>query len=444
MAIFRVGPSRPYTTINSAIIAAPGNDDLIVIDQGTYNEGVLIDKWVSLLANTQTPENGDVYIYSDYNNRPITISYLPAVNEAIYIEGLKLDRVAHTWDVLVYIINSNANLSIYLNRCWIGDGGSTVMYPIDPVNQPMNKFYIENCYIENGYSNIVYANWNNITEGVISKTETNGAYYCYLCTGSPDTLDTVDTPTVDYGPAYGSYYKSSDPPTVSGTADVMANILGLEWVSYPNMWTSGGYIFKSNPIGVHVYNSSTENLLGVISYVVGQQGSVWANDDYLYIGTVNSGVVRSPMSSISGAVYDDLAVYKNYPDIASSYINYLHGAGNYLCVATISGVHIFDLTTGSGVYSNTSISARKCHQLADRTSYYIYDDKALTIYNDDLTYMYQYGDGIIPTISDINDLHVVSGTNNLILLATKSGAIAIEERKGDEENSRFKYYYTEE
>jgi len=207
-----------------------------------------------------------------------------------------------------------------------------------------------------------------------------------------------------------------------------------------NIWTNGSFIFKSTDTGINIYNT-TETLLGTISYL--NASSVWFDDNYLYIGTTDSGVVRSPMSSISGAVYNDLSIYKTHPDINNN-VNYIHGVGNYLCVATISGAHIFDLTTGSGVYFNTSISAQKCHQLADRTSYYIYDDKLKTVYNDNSTYLYTAGDGIIPTISGINDLYVVPGTNNLILLATTDGAVIIEEDKGNEINSRFKYIYIEE
>ena len=210
-----------------------------------------------------------------------------------------------------------------------------------------------------------------------------------------------------------------------------------------NIWTQGTFTFKNTTSGIDVFNTAgVPLLLGTVSYP--NTSSVWANGNYLYIGTTNSGVLRSPMSSISGSVYNNFDVYKIYPDISNNHVNYTHGDGNYLCVATISGAHIFDLTTGSGIYSNTSIVADKCYQLADRTSYYIYDDKLETVYNDDSTYVYSGGDDIIPTISGMNDIYVVSGTNNLILLATTDGAVVIEERKGNEVNSRFKYFYIEE
>jgi len=207
-----------------------------------------------------------------------------------------------------------------------------------------------------------------------------------------------------------------------------------------NIWSIDNFIFKATNSGVDIYNES-ETLLGVVTYI--GVSSVWANDDYLYIGTTNSGVIRSPVSSISGAIYNDLGIYKSYPDIYNNNVNYIHGNGNYLCVATVSGVNVVDMVTSSGVYTNSSIIADKCHQLSDRTSYYIYENNLKTVYSDDSTYLYQSGDGIIPTVSGINDLYIVDSINNLILLATTNGAVAIEENKGNEANSRFRYYYRE-
>jgi len=438
MAILRVGTSRLYTTINSAISAAPGNDDLIVIDPDTYNEAVLINKWVNLLANTDTPENGDIIIDGG-GSAAITINYSPSVREDIYIEGVQLQKSYGIWTVSYIVLGSNTNLGIYLNRCRILSGSN--MYPLDPNSFPLHAFYVENCYVERGYSHVVYGDWTAFNESGIIKTQTNDAYYCYICTGSPDTLDTVATPTTDYGPAYGSYYKED---ITHASADLAAYIAVLEQIASFNVWAQGNYVFKPGTYGVEVYGFPSENLLGVVQHTPANTGPVWANDDYLYISTTDSGVLRSPMSSISSAIYDDLSVYKNYPDISSDWVNYIHGAGNYLCVATISGAHIFDLTTGSGVYDNTSIAGTKCYQMADRTSYYIYDNNLKTVYNDNSTYLYTSGDGIIPTISGMNDIHVVSGTKNVILLATTNGAVVIEENKGDEVNSRFKYYYIEE
>ncbi len=205
-----------------------------------------------------------------------------------------------------------------------------------------------------------------------------------------------------------------------------------------NIWIKAGFIFKSTSSGVNVYDYPTKTLNG---FVISNSNSVWANSDYLFIGTTYSGVLKTPLSSISGSLYNDLSVYKAYPDINNDCVNYVHGNGNYLCVATISGAHIFDLTTNSGIFSDSSIAPSKCYQLADRTSYYIYDDKLKTVYNDDSTYIYTAGDDIIPTVSGINDIFVV---NDTIFLATTSCAVVIEENKGNEANSRFKYYYIEE
>ena len=207
------------------------------------------------------------------------------------------------------------------------------------------------------------------------------------------------------------------------------------------------FVFKATSLGVDIFDVITEALMAFVIYNGGINSvTTTINTGYLMLATTNSGIWKMPLSTISGVgnLTDKISAYKMYPDISNNYVNYVHGSGNYLCVATISGAHIFDLTTNSGIYSNTSIAPEKCYQLSDRTSYYIYDNKATTVYNDDSTYLYESGDGIIPTVSGINDIYVVFGTNNLILLATTDGVVVIEESKGNESNSLFKYFYIEE
>ena len=58
---------------------------------------------------------------------------------------------------------------------------------------------------------------------------------------------------------------------------------------------------------------------------------------------------------------------------------------------------------------------------------------------------YSYDDELL-YITDINDIFVTEGTStyssdNVIFLATDQGVHVVEERKGDETNSRAKRYY---
>lgn len=221
-----------------------------------------------------------------------------------------------------------------------------------------------------------------------------------------------------------------------------------------NIWTDDPYIFRATSSGVSIYSTATENVVAIVQYGTGIN-SVWSNDDYLYMGTTNSGILWLPISVISGT-YDltnQLNIYRDYPDITNNYVNYLHGNGDYLCITTISGVDHINLTTSSGIYTTVS-GARKCYQTKEGRFYYCFTDDLNVIYNNTQNwtipdYVYSAGAGIIPAGVEINDIFVTEGMSiyqeddNVIFLATTNGVTIIEERKDDEENSRVKYFYIE-
>lgn len=221
-----------------------------------------------------------------------------------------------------------------------------------------------------------------------------------------------------------------------------------------NIWTDDTYIFKATSSGANVYDIGTGTTVAIVQYGTGMS-SVWSDDTYLYMGTTNSGVLWLPISVISGSydLTDQLSIYKGYPDITNDYVNYLHGAGNYLCVTTISGVDHINLTTNSGICTTVS-GARKCYQTEDGRFYYCFTDDLNVVYDNTQNwitpgYVYSAGDGIIPENVTINDIFVTEGTStyqvsdNVIFLATSNGVTIIEERKNNEANSRRKYFYKE-
>lgn len=221
-----------------------------------------------------------------------------------------------------------------------------------------------------------------------------------------------------------------------------------------NIWTEEPYIYKATSSGINIYDLGTEALVSM-AYWDGGINSVWADTDYVFMATTNSGILWFSVSTISGSpdVTDQLAVYKNYPDITNEHVNYLHGAGSYLCATTISGVDNINLTTSSGIYTTVS-GAQKCYQTESGRFYYDIGNSLNVVYDNTQDwinpgYVYSTGDGIIPIGIEINDVFVTEGTSayqssdNVIFLATTSGAVVIEERKGDEENSRVKYFFVE-
>lgn len=208
-----------------------------------------------------------------------------------------------------------------------------------------------------------------------------------------------------------------------------------------NIWTTNNYIFESTISGANVYSTSA-----VLSGTVSSEfpvSSVWADDDYLYLGTTVSGIIRTPISSISGGVFNNLSYYKAEPEITDDETVYIHGAGNYLLVTTAAGIDQFDLNTNNRLYNTTLSGATKCFQTTTSGFYYAVSGTLERIYDDGSTFSYSPGAGIIPQDVSINDIHVNEFVNNVIFLATTDGIVVIEEDKGNESNCRFKYYYTE-
>lgn len=220
-----------------------------------------------------------------------------------------------------------------------------------------------------------------------------------------------------------------------------------------NIWTDYIYIFKATSSGANIYDASSGNFTAFVQYDTGIS-SVWSNPTHLYMGTTNSGLLWLPISSISGG-YDltnQLNIYRGYPNITNNDVNYIHGAGNYLCVTTASGVDQINLTTSSGIYTTVS-GARKCYQTEEGRFYYCFESDLNVVYDNaqnwtDPDYVYSAGDGIIPESVEINDFFVTENTSiypgdNVIFLATTNGAVVIEERKNNEARSRVKYFYIE-
>lgn len=208
-----------------------------------------------------------------------------------------------------------------------------------------------------------------------------------------------------------------------------------------NIWSTASGIYQATSSGINIYDIDTYNLVNYISYPTGIN-SVWADTDYIYMATSNSGIVRSEVNDPS-----NLFVYQSYPNITNNDVNYLHGNGNYLCITTVSGIDHIDITTNSGIFTNV-VGASKCYQTNSGEFYYIVDDYVHVLYNyakdwlaEDIDFSYQT-DGLI------NDIYITEGTSshdnaNVLFIATTVGMVVIEEWVGNETNSLINYYFIE-
>ena len=207
---------------------------------------------------------------------------------------------------------------------------------------------------------------------------------------------------------------------------------------YQNVWIQGNYIYHTTDSGVDVYNNAS-----ILDYRIDLPNAataVWANDTYVYMGTLTSGVYRATISGTASS-------YFIVPDITSNETIYLHGAGEFLCVTTISGVDQYNVVSGTRIYTSVS-GALKCYQTITGPFYYAVAGDLNSVYSTASNWLapdYTYDDQLL-YVATINDIHITEGTSsynndNTIFLATDAGAHIIEERRGDEENSNLKRYY---
>jgi len=125
-------------------------------------------------------------------------------------------------------------------------------------------------------------------------------------------------------------------------------------MSNRNVWIKEPYVFGATTSGVNIYSSASGSQVAEVVYPTGAN-SVWAGEDYLYIATLDSGILRLPTSSISGNfnLTSYIVGYKSYPNLTSNNVGYLHGAGDFLCATTASGVDHFNIVSGTRIYTTS-------------------------------------------------------------------------------------------
>ena len=163
------------------------------------------------------------------------------------------------------------------------------------------------------------------------------------------------------------------------------------------------------------------------------------------MSTQISGVYRAPLSSIE--ISSDIYEFLSAPNLTSNVTLALHGAGNYLCITTNSGVDHINLVSEERGYKYIN-DLSKCFQTSNGGFYYIQEDKLCCVYSTvsgiiNPDYIYE---NELLFVTSINDIYVTENTSthsggNVIFLATDNGVHIIEEKRGDEINSRIKRYF---
>lgn len=127
--------------------------------------------------------------------------------------------------------------------------------------------------------------------------------------------------------------------------------------------TSGGTGYDN--IGLYTTKTDLVSIYNEIS-------SVASTDDYLYAGTTISGVY---IALASGTLSNPLVQYKYDSVITANEVVYLHAAGDFLCVTTVSGVDRYNVVSGTRIYTTTE-NAAKCFQTSTGEFYYITSGEA--------------------------------------------------------------------
>ena len=191
-------------------------------------------------------------------------------------------------------------------------------------------------------------------------------------------------------------------------------------------WTDSNYAYVIGTSGLSIYDVSDESVYATCS---GNFTSVWANENYVFIGTSSSGVkyLIKPCSSGVYTSLNDLSNLSAYLPTSTN-INYVHGNENNLLIVTDSGVDFIKLNP-QGYKSSTSISGiDKCFLTSGNKIYYMSNSTLYVVYTCLFDWVvadkeYTTNSGIFSGVN-FNDIYV---TPNTIFAATNNGVYVVDE-----------------
>lgn len=244
------------------------------------------------------------------------------------------------------------------------------------------------------------------------------------------------------------------PPTYSGAVYEFG-------INVRQIWSDENYIYTSTVSGLNVYDIDTERTYAYALWDTGFN-TVWANDDRVFVGTIDDGIKYINKSCINGDVYNpynitsclnDFSGLTYYSTLTSDNIRYIHGYNDVLLCITISGIDVVKLDPQS-IRSYTVIdNGYKGFMTSTGKFYYVISASGITNslhiknnYLTDWTYpdsSYIVGSGIFESGITLNDIFVVEntatdGSSNMLYIATSSGIYTI-----DESNDEYNTYYLE-
>lgn len=378
-------PQTAYDAANSGdiILIYPGNYTPL----GTYTV-LYLNRNISIYIRGMGLYADEVTFTTPTNVwHPICIEST-AANINVVIENLKT-FAGRMWSASIVHRQCSSSTVVTLNKLYMAatDYGYVVSFGEDSgtgVNY-QGDCYITNCTIQKGYAHLrrVGAGSSLSTISVQKTQYVGGAYYCASCSRNPSPHDYVNTYATNYGHLYGQLF-----------FDIIVDPIYKSSLLYKrNMWYKDPYIYKATASGVSIYNPDSQALIKRTMFPSGVN-SVWSDEDHLYIATSISGVYRCSVTTISGIM--TFEKYKSYPDITDNDVKYLHGCGDYLCAATVSGVDRYRLSDGARTYTIKD-RVSKCFQTSNGDYYYVVNPLNNIIGLDDNLFGWSYGRTVTPS-----------------------------------------------
>lgn len=383
-------PQTAYDAANSGdiILIYPGNYTPL----GTYTV-LYLNRNISIYIRGMGLYADEVIFTTPTNVwHPICIEST-AANINVVIENLKT-FAGRSWSGAIVHRKCSSSTVVILNKLYTAatDYGYVISFGEDgDVNSRyLGDCYITNCTIQRGYGHLRYAGTGSILS--IQKTLYIGGGYNPISTiKAPSPHDYVETYTTNYGHLYGPLF-----------FDILVDPIYKSSPLYKrNIWYKDPYIYKATASGVSIYNPTSQALIKRTAFPSGVN-SVWSDENHLYIATSVSGVYRCPVITISGTM--TFEKYKSYPDITDNNVKYLHGCGDYLCTATVSGVDRYRLSDGARTYTIKD-RVSKCFQTSNGDYYYVVNPLNNVIGLDDNLFGWSYGRTITPSSTIPQDMY---------------------------------------
>jgi|GEM_PF-2890437 len=205
--IVRVGASYEHSTIQSAIDAAQIGD-LILIEEGEYNEPVTVNKLVHLKGNSDDPANVVLtYIDGAYGEHAGSLEInlseaLPDKNTPIILEGFTIkSNPSHSWHQALKIVNTHAPVVVSKMMLETSNGNSYTMAGPENDTGSGAITYVVNSYLFRGYATFTNLHADNL---YLVNSELSESLSVYSSSYSLKLSDFVLTATENYGINYGT------------------------------------------------------------------------------------------------------------------------------------------------------------------------------------------------------------------------------------------------